>query len=279
MLQALGGIVEQDELTKALKGVDIIGDVAIIKLPKSLEVKKYKIGEKLISILPRTRCVFRQTAPASMGYKVRGIEWLAGEKRTLTTYSEHGCRFRVDVAKVYFSPRLSWERLRVAKLAKRNEVVVNMFAGVGTFSILMAKFSGISKAISIDKNPKAYALMLENIALNEMEGIVIPIFGDAKEVQDGLNGVADRVLMPLPELAIDYLPFALKYMKRTGHLHIYLHCEGRNKKEVLREGIDDITESLGSMAIIKSTSGRVVRSVGRRVYQLAIDVDLEKRES
>ena len=278
MLQALGGVIEPDELTKALKGVDLIGDVAIIRLPKGWEEKKYKIGEGLIPLLPGVRCIFRQTAPASVGDKVRGIEWLAGEKRTLTTYSEHGCRFRVDVAKVYFSPRLSWERLRVAKLAKRDEVIVNMFAGVGTFSIVMAKFSGISKVISIDKSPEAFAFMLENIAMNEMGGIVMPILGDAKEVKDGLRGVADRVLMPLPELAIDYLPFALAYMKRAGCMHVYLHREGKNKKEALDRGINEIIECLGSSVIIKRASGRVVRSVGRRIYQLVIDVELVKRE-
>lgn len=276
VLKALSGILTAEDLKEALTGVDVIGDIAIIKIPKSYEKKKHEIGECLLREFAGVRSVFSQNSPASAGDRVRGIEWLAGDDRSATIYSEHGCKFKVDVARVYFSPRLSFERHRIASLTKQGEIVVNMFAGVGTFSIIMAKTAGTAKVYSIDKNPDAYSLMLENVAINKMDGRVIPLLGDAKDFGQKLAGIADRVLMPLPELAIKYLPIALSFMKQKGHIHIYLHKRGNTKKDAIDVGIGELLAKFEGLMKINKIEGRTVRSVGRRLYQLAVDIDLEK---
>jgi tRNA (guanine37-N1)-methyltransferase len=276
VIEALGELFEGEELKRALTGVDTIGDLAVIKIPRGWEGRKHEIGELVLSKLKNVRGVFRQTAAASGWDKVRGIEWLAGEKETVTTYAEHGCVFKVDIAKVYFSPRLSYERLRVARLAKRSEVVVNMFAGVGTFSIAMAKIAGSQRIYSIDKNPEAFKYMAENVVINGMSGTVIPILGDAKEAVVELRGVADRVLMPLPELALEYLPYGISCLKPRGWIHIYLHRQGGSRGVAVEDGVTETRRRIEETAEIQSISGRIVRSVGRRLYQVVVDAEVQR---
>lgn len=271
MREALSKIFSAEELSRAISTVDIIGDLAIIKIPREWERRKYEIGEALLSTLNGVRGIFRQTTPADEEYKVRGLEWLAGKKETSTLHREHGCRFRVDISRVYFSPRLSYERLRIARLTTKGEILVNMFAGVGTFSVIAAARGGAEKVFSIDKNPAAFELMMENVILNRLQGRIVPILGDAKDVVPDLRRSADRVLMPLPSHALEYLPFAASCLRGRGWIHVYLHEKGR-RREVVKTGIDSVKEVLDGRVI--SAGGRVVRSVGRETYQVVVDVEL-----
>ncbi len=271
VLQALDGTFGSDELAKALSGIDIIGDIGIIKLPEAFVSRKNEVGARILERLPSLKAVFRQTAPVSVVERVRGIEWLAGEKRTVTRHAEHGCLFKVDLARVYFSPRLSFERLRVAKMAMPGETIINMFAGVGTFSIVMAKHIPIEKVYSIDNNPVAFSLMRENVEMNRLMGRVVPLMGDAKDFTASLHGQADRVLMPLPEVAIDYFKFATEYLKRRGWIHVYLHIEADTRGQAAAEGALQVRGAPGAAFNITEIRSRVVRSIGSRNFQVVVD--------
>jgi len=271
IIEALGGSFSEEELKKSLSRIDIIGDLAVVKLPRVWEGRGHEIGELLLSRMTRVKGIFRQTTAACRGEKVRGLEWLAGKEETTTIYKEHGCQFRLDIAKVYFSPRLSYERLRIAKLATSGEVIVNMFAGIGTFSIVIAKKRAGVRVYSIDKSKAAFDFMVENVALNGLNGVVVPIHGDAKEVAAGLRGMADRVLMPLPELVYEYLPYGVACLREEGWIHLYTHQEGTSRKQAVEEARRKIRNRIEEFTVVKEISGRPVRSVGRRTYQIAVD--------
>ncbi|MEM2239850.1 MAG: class I SAM-dependent methyltransferase family protein [Candidatus Bathyarchaeia archaeon] len=259
------------------KSIEVIGDIAILKIPRELEPYRFKIGEEVLTHMPSIKTVLRQLSPTSGPYRIRGFEWLAGEHKTSTIHKEHGCIFKVDLSKVYFSPRLLFERLRIAKLTKPNEVVVNMFAGVGCFSIIIAKHKPVLKVYSIDVNPDAYELMVENIKLNRVESIVKPILGDSKNiVENMLMGSADRVLMPLPELAYDYLPSAVLCLKdRVGWIHYYDFIKvhpGEKPAEKLSERVSKMLNTITPHWSIENS--RIVRTVASRTYQVALDIHI-----
>ncbi|MCK5563116.1 class I SAM-dependent methyltransferase family protein, partial [Candidatus Bathyarchaeota archaeon] len=206
-----------EELRALYKSFDIIGDIAIIRVQNFLEPKAPLVAEAIIKTHKRVKTVLLQTSPVLGKFRLRKLQWIAGENRTETVHREFGCLFKVDLEHVYFSPRLSYERMRVAKLVRPNEVVANLFAGVGCFSIVMARFSKVDKVHSIDINPVAVGYMQENVMLNKVKRQVIPLLGDAKEiVEKQLRNVADRVLMPLPEKAYEYLDQALVALKPSG---------------------------------------------------------------
>ena len=138
MSKRLSGIPPQNWV-QICNSYDIVGDIAIIRLTEESRKYSNKIGTAIMTANKHVRTVLAQTSAVSGEFRLRKLRHIAGEKRTQTTHKESKCLFNVDVAKCYFSPRLSHERKRIADQVAEGETVVNMFAGVGCFSILIAK--------------------------------------------------------------------------------------------------------------------------------------------
>ena len=178
---------ESDELISAF---DQIGSIIIVRIPDSLLSRK-KLLVKLTNQVKIVKSVFYQSSPVEGDFRTRNLEILAGEDNTETEYKEFNCKFIVDVENAFFSPRLSTERERIAKLTQDGEVMVNMFAGVGMFSIMAAKKKKCT-VYSIDLNPVASKLCERNIALNKLAGKIISINGDASKYSRTINDKSDR---------------------------------------------------------------------------------------
>jgi len=266
-----------EDLMFVYSSYDIVGDIAIVRLTE--EARRYcvAIAEAVMKVHRNVKTVLAQTSAVQGDFRLRTLEHVAGEDRTNTVHRESGCAFSVDVEDCYFSPRLHNERMRIAKQVKGEEVVVNMFAGVGCFSILIAKHSDVAKAYSIDINPVAFQYMSENVRVNGAYGRVIPILGDAKEViGKKLHHVADRVLMPLPEKALEYLPYALLALKKHGGMIHYYDFEDAMKNEnPVQEVTRKVVAKLESFNIgFEIVLGRIVRSTGPNWYQVALYIML-----
>jgi tRNA (guanine37-N1)-methyltransferase len=256
---------------------DIIGDIAVTKMPGYSSVNPEDVADAIMKRHKNVKVVFLQNAGVRGDFRLRGLTQVTGEKRTCTVHRESSCQFKVDVEKCYFSPRLSGERHRIAQLVKPNEIVVNMFAGVGCFSIIIAKHVDTAKIYSIDVNPAAVKFMTENVRLNRVYGKVIPILGDAKVViEKNLQGVAERVLMPLPEKAMEYLPYAVKALKLNGdwiHLHTFEHADKtESSAEKAKQKVEQALRDLGVAFEVPMV--RVVRSTGPNWWQLVTDVQV-----
>ncbi|MDI6690599.1 MAG: class I SAM-dependent methyltransferase family protein [Candidatus Bathyarchaeota archaeon] len=270
----LSEFLPEDELLYVYNSYDIVGDIAILRLTDKLMRYGQIIAEALMGVHRNVKTVLAQTGPVCGDFRIRKLEYIAGENKTVTLHRESGCLFRVDVEKCYFSPRLSYERMRIAKQVRDGEVVINMFAGVGCFSIVMAKHSNIGKVYSIDVNPAAFQYMQENVRLNRVYGKVIPVFGDAKNViEERVCHVADRVLMPLPEKALKYLPYALLTLKKTGFIHYYDFEHARKGENPIEKVKLKVAEKLENLSVtFDFPFGRIVRSTGPNWYQVALDI-------
>jgi tRNA (guanine37-N1)-methyltransferase len=254
---------------------DIVGDIAIIKMPKNCPVSSQDIAAALMNRHKRVKAVFVQDSKVAGAFRLRSLTHVAGEHRTQTVHRESGCFYALDLETCYFSPKLSGERLRIAGLVQPGETVVNMFAGVGTFSILIAKRQPTAKIYSIDVNPVAVEFMKENARVNRVNGNVVSLQGDAKAIIEAqLQGCADRVLMPLPEKAYEYLPTAVAALKPKGgwiHLHTFVHAtKTENPKEMVKQKVTEALHGLGVKFEVSSV--RVVRSTGPNWWQLVADI-------
>ena len=260
--------------------IDIIGDIAVIRKPFDAEVEELiPLAEELLRSIPYLRSVWAAVSGVDGDYRLRdgGLVHLAGERRTETLYREHGCAFKVDIARVYISPRLSYEHDRVARLVEPGETVVNMYAGAGLFSVIMACRKPVT-VYSIDINPYAYRYMVENVEMNRLRGRVVPILGDASRVvPDLLEGVAARILMPLPERALEHLPSALRGLRGgRGVLHVYLHVATPRGVDPRREAAQRLLGRLRELGVEARVLGvRVVRTVGPRRSQVVVDALVE----
>jgi tRNA (guanine37-N1)-methyltransferase len=271
----LAGRLQPQELDFVFKSYDVVGDIAIIRVPETLKPRSQIVAEAIMQTHKNVKTVLLQTSAVSGDFRLRQLEWAAGERKTTTVHKEFECLFEVDLERCYFSPRLSFERRRVASLVQPHEIVVNIFAGVGCFSIVMAKYSKVDRIFSIDVNPFAFDFMLKNVRLNRVQNKVVPVLGDAKKVvTEKLSRVADRVLMPLPEKACEYLDYALMALKpRGGWIHYYDFVHAGKDEKPVEKVRDKVTAKLNESNVKSEVlSGRVVRATGPYWFQVVVDV-------
>jgi len=247
-----------------LRAFDAIGNIALIQLSDELIPYSKIIGEALLQLNPFIKAVFRKDSIEGE-YRVPKLELIAGEHITETVYREFGVRILLDVSKVYFSPRLSEERKRIASLVRKDDIILDMFCGVGPFSLMISKKSDPKKIYAIDINETAIYYLKKNIALNKTYNI-IPIHGDSREEIKKLEP-PDRIIMNLPHSSFEFLPDVFSTFDR-GIVHFY--CVSENIKKV-KERIIEESNKYGKE--IEFLSERVVKSYSPNTDIYCIDFD------
>lgn len=239
---------------------EIIGDIAITVQPYDQSA-----GEAIMAVHKSVKTVLEPTTGVTGEFRVREFKVLCGEPRTTTTYREHGCTFEMDLAKVYFSPRLSTERKRVVDQISDVELVVDMFAGVGPFAIPASRRA--LYVVANDKNPDAVAYLQKNIGLNRASHIEA-ICADARDIQ--LPRQADRAIMNLPHSAHEFLDKAFQLVRTGGIIHYY---DIRPESEIFDAVIKLVKEkATASGCLIEIVNKRIVRSYSPHEYNIVLDI-------
>ncbi|MCF7861943.1 class I SAM-dependent methyltransferase family protein [Candidatus Woesearchaeota archaeon] len=218
--------LDKSELELAKTSYDIVGDIAILEIDNILQSKKDEFAKALLKH-KNINTVLRKSGGHEGQFRTQKMEFLAGDDKRTTTHKENGLRLMVDVENAYFSVRLSNERLRIYNELENDENVLVMFSGVGPYSNLMARKA--KSVVAVEINPRGYELAEENKKLNKNTNLT-NYCGDAKIIVPNIIKIHesfDRVLMPLPKGAEDFLDTALSALKPGGWLHFYdfLHEE------------------------------------------------------
>ncbi len=227
--------VNPEELSKIRRSFEIIGDVVIVDIPDEVYHLKDEIVEAILTKHKHVKTILRKTGEVSGEYRVAKYEVVYGDE-TETIAKEHGCRFRVDPTKAYYTVKLSGERERIARLVREGERVLVMFAGVGPYAIVIARLSRPREVVGVEINPMAVHYFRENVRLNKVEDVVRVYQGDVREVVPALEGRFDRIVMPAPYNADDFLDTALMKIENGGVIHIYTFS-GEEEVEEKKEGI------------------------------------------
>jgi len=262
----------QDSLPHA---IDFVGDIAIIEIPSNLEAYRAIICEAILKANKNVRTVVAKAGVVSGTYRLREFQVIAGVNKTETIHKEHGSQYYVDIAKAYFSPRLSHEHNRVASLVKEGEVVVDLFAGVGSFPIQIAKKRKNVKVYAIDINPLAIEYLKKNIRLNRVEGKVTPILGDARQiVATKLAGTANRVIMNLPEKANEFIDTACRALKSSGGIiHFYSFINASDSLEDAQLRFIETIKQCGRN-VERIPCSRFVRATAPYEWQIVLDAEI-----
>lgn len=240
-----------EELRPSLpSSYDSLGSIAIVKMVDEVVPYAKQIGDAIIATQKSIHTVCVDSGVVDQ-FRTRAVKVVAGEKTTETVHKEYGLTLKMDVAKVFFSPRLATERDIVAKQVQPGEVVIDMFAGIGPFSIMIAKTRSPKVVYAIDANPDAIAFMKENISLNR-SALVTPIEGDAR-VEIAKLEPADRIIMNLPHDARKFLPEAIRALKPGGTIHFY---------EIMEDA--DLERNVGDLMDAAVREGRVAKETARR---------------
>jgi tRNA (guanine37-N1)-methyltransferase len=274
LTDALSGTLSSDELRSLITSFDIIGDVAIIEIPDKLLKKQRIIAEAVMGVHKNVRVVAKKTGAMTGKYRVRPLKVIAGEKRTETTYSEFEMRMMLDPSKVYFSGRLSGERKRIANLVKDDENILALFAGVGPFPLVISKFKPKTNIVAIELNPHAIEYMKRNVKLNKINNIQV-IKGDVRKiVPEKYANFADRILMPLPKNAEDFLDVALAGANNNCTVHIYAFAPVSNPYKAIKTKIIKVAKKVN--AKVQFLNQKIVRPYAPNITQVVIDFILVK---
>ena len=258
LIEALEKHLPPHLLASLPQALDVIGDIAIIEIPIELKAYESLIGEAILKTHKNIKTALAKAGAIGGTYRLREFTFIAGEHKTQTVHREFGCQYHVDIAKAYFSPRLSHEHQRVASLAQTGETVVDLFAGVGPFSVLIAKKNPKVKVYAVDINPEAIELLKINVRLNRVENLVFPILGEARQITaNKLKGLADRVIMNLPETAIEFVDAACQAIKpQGGIIHFYAFVRSPDSIENLKlhfcQAVEETGRKVGEFLYAKS---------------------------
>ncbi len=198
------------------RGWQLIGEVLLVHVPEAFRPRRAELGEALLKLYPRCTTVV-ETKRIAGEYREPQIEVIAGDG-TETIHKENYVLFKLDVARIMYSQGNFFERRRMSTVGK-DEHVVDMFAGIGYFTMPMAVHSKPKRIDAIEINPVSYGYLCENARLNKVQAIVNPIHGDCREKAPA--GVADRVLMGYVGTTHEYLPWGIRALKPGGILHYH----------------------------------------------------------
>ena len=197
---------------------EYVGDIVIIRLEDSAEPYKKRIGEVYADELDMsTVCVDRKGVSGE--FRRPSMEIIYGTE-TESVRLENGILYDFDVTKVMFASGNVDERERMKSLDCSGETVVDMFAGIGYFTLPIAKFANPLKVIACEKNPDSYGFLVKNIELNEVKDKVIPVLGDNRDLDYG-KAFADRILMGYVQTTSEFLPKALEMIRPGGIIHYH----------------------------------------------------------
>ncbi len=275
LIDFLSHYFNQDELTHVPRSLDVIGEIAIIEIPNEILDKEKLLAEKMLEYNKSIKSIFSKFGNVDGEYRIRQLKFLAGKNETVTIHKENGCRYELDIKKVYFSPRLSTEHARIAEMARSDELILDMFAGIGPFSILIARRKG-SKVHAVDKNQDAIHYLKKNIELNKVENLVIPYLGDVKElVSNVIKEKFDRIIMNLPGNAFEFLQTACMALKSSGGtIHLYMFKTQSDTLEELEGKIrKEIQKFRRQVSEIKI---RKVKSTAPYEWQICVDIKIGK---
>lgn len=273
VMEALDGTLPPHLLTLIPSSFDIVGDIAILEdIEPDLIPYKEKIAEAIMKVHANVKTVLLKTGKVEGIFRIPKYELIGGVENYKTIHKEYGIKLRVDLSKAYYSPRLSTEHNRVASQVKDGEVVVDMFAGVGPFSIMIA--SRVKARIyAVDINPNAVELIRENVKINKLKGEVIALCGDVRNFLGVLANAADRVIMNLPGEAISYLDCAVKFLKKEGGI---VHLYAFSREEDLEKIKSDLSLKLSSLTKVHEILNfKEVRPVAPREWQIVMDLFVE----
>lgn len=287
--EALVGELSEDIKDLIPKSYDVIGKIAIIEFDQlnSLSVDKTslykrKIAKAIAKVNKTVETVYEKKSEVKGKYRLKELQPLFGVNNPETFHKENNCIFKLNVKNTYFTPRLVFERKRLSLLKfAKNELIVDMFAGVGPISIQIARINHV-KIYSFDINPTAYKYLIENIELNKLKGEILAynidvmdLINSSNELGINLKNRLDRIIMNLPEQSINYVDIACFLMKKTGGiLHLYQFCE---KPDPIEKGIKNLITKLNRMGwyIEEIINSKIVKPFSPKSDLIVVDVKIK----
>ncbi len=259
------------------RGYQELNHIAILNLKPELREHAGQIAKSMHEILPSLKAIWHKTGKIEGKYRQpQGLAHLWGDSKSEIILTENHVKYKFDFTKIMFAKGNVTERRILPTRIKEGEVIIDMFAGIGYFSLGMARTKKPIKIYSIEWNPEAYSYLCENIKLNKVDSIIKPLFGDCKEKIIELKEEkirADRIIMGLLPAPVDAIPSALSVIKDNGII-VYEGIEGKESTELF-DKFSEIANQEGFLTSI--IERRVVKIYKPHLYHVVIEILVKKK--
>jgi tRNA wybutosine-synthesizing protein 2 len=260
-------------INKIPKKWEKIGDVLIIKLTDEFDDYKREIS-KIYAENLKCKSVLNNIGGISGVYRIPKVELIFGSKNTETLHLENGIKYKLDPRKIMFSSGNMDERIRMSNISNENEIIVDLFAGIGYFTLPIAVYSKPKKILSCEINPLSYHYLCKNIVLNHVTSIVEPIKGDNKKTSP--KNIADRVILGYFGNTKDYIPIALKCLRnKTGIIHYHDIFSDKEVKYNPNKIVNDISKKYN--IITKCLKNKHVKSYAPGISHYVFDIQIGEK--
>ncbi|MFB6119191.1 class I SAM-dependent methyltransferase family protein [Halosegnis sp.] len=249
------------ELARAPGSWAVVGSCVLVDAPDEPFPDQAAVGEALLELHGAADTVLVAQGVSGVRREPE-VTVLAGTGDTETIHTEHGTRYALDLAEVMFSPGNKTERARMGGVVTEGERVFDMFAGVGYFTLPMARAGATVTAAEI--NPTAYRYLVENAVLNGVEERVRALRADCRDVEAN----ADRVVMGYYD-APDYLESAVAALEAGGILHVHAAVP---EPELWARPVDRIRAVAGEVTVLDR---RIVKSHAPGVQHVVVDARMD----
>lgn len=247
-----------------------IGDVLTLVLPKIYNDYKFLIGETYAEVL-KCKTVQNYLGEISGVFRTPKVEIIYGSRNTETVHKENNIKYKLDPAKIMFSSGNMSERKRMANISNKHEVVVDMFAGIGYFTIPIAVYSKPKKIFSCEINPISYGYLCDNIILNDVRKIVKPLLGDNKKTAP--ENSADRIIMGYLKKTELYLERAFKCLKNgKGKVHYHDTCPDNSIPDNALNIVEKIGKKNHKKIILLDY--KIVKSYAPGISHIVLDLEI-----
>jgi tRNA wybutosine-synthesizing protein 2 len=277
LMKKLANVLSPEELTLIPTGYQIIGDIMLLNLKSPLLKYQDVIANAILEILPPIKTVYLHTGGIKGQFREPNqVRYIAGEKKSITRHLENHVVFEFDIEKIMFAKGNINERQYLPKLVQPGEIIVDMFAGIGYFSVPIAVHARPSRIYSIEINPTSFGFLQKNIALNKVESIISPFFGNCRDIASQLAKggiIADRIIMGILPAPKEYLPTAL--LLTSPGKNTILHYEGvvvRKDIDPLFQDVREASKQAGRIAALREW--RIVKNYGPFKYHAVIDCEI-----
>lgn len=259
--------LSKKEMEFAPSSFDIVGDIAIVDIKEELKGKESIVGKSIVDMHKNVSTTCMRIGEHSGVFRTQKLKVIAGKRTKETIHKESGCMLKLNVERCYFSARSGTERLRVAGMVKDEEDVLVMFSGVGPFVCIIGKNSKCGSITGIELNPVAHKYAIENLKLNKIKNGKV-IEGDVRTIVPKLNKRYDRIVMPLPRTAEEFLDTALIVAKKGTMIHLYGFL-GEDEFDDYKKKIKEICKKQGFGIKIKD----LVKcgQFSPRVFRICVD--------
>jgi len=273
IVETLSNDLSSEQLELLPEKWEKIGDVLILRLDDGLVSVEKDIAQVYAQVL-HCKSVLKDTGGISGTLREPQFTFLYGDEETVTIHKENGVKFKIDPAKVMFSSGNMDERKRMADTAKTGEIVVDLFAGIGYFSIPIAVHAQPAKVYSCELNPTAFSFLKDNIRLNKVSHIVTPLLGDNRSVAP--SNVADRVVMGFFGETYRFLPVAFQCLRNhKGIIHYHDTFPDKKIPDIALSQIQEVTEKYNRDSVLQHVQH--VKSYAPGISHYVFDIKIVEK--